>query len=89
MACPGGCIGGGGQPLTRSDQQRAERIEAIYLEDQAQKLRKSHENPDIKTLYDEYLGAPLSEKSHQLLHTHYHPARNRYAVPGWNPQATN
>lgn len=87
MACPGGCIGGGGQPLTRSDQQRAERIEAIYLEDQAQQLRKSHENPDIKTLYDEYLGAPLSEKSHQLLHTHYHPARNRYAVPGFNPQA--
>ena len=89
MACPGGCIGGGGQPLTRSDQQRAERIQAIYLEDQAQQLRKSHENPQIKTLYDDYLGAPLSEKSHQLLHTHYHPANNRYAVPGWNPQATN
>jgi iron only hydrogenase large subunit-like protein len=75
--------------LTRSDEQRAERIQAIYLEDREQQLRKSHENPQIKTLYDEYLGAPLSEKSHQLLHTHYHPRHNRYAVPGYNSQATN
>ncbi|MEN6327291.1 MAG: [FeFe] hydrogenase, group A, partial [Syntrophomonas sp.] len=87
MACPGGCIGGGGQPLTRSDQQRAERIEAIYLEDKGQELRKSHENPHIKTLYDEFLIAPLSEKSHELLHTHYTPRHNRYAVSGYNPQA--
>jgi len=72
MACPGGCIGGGGQPLHHGDSRiiRA-RHEAIYREDAQKPLRKSHENPYIKKLYDEFLGKPMSEKAHQLLHTHY------------------
>lgn len=87
MACPGGCIGGGGQPLTRSDQQRAERIEAIYLEDKAASYRKSHHNPDISTLYDDFLGEPLGQKAHQLLHTHYYARNNQYVIPVDHPQA--
>ena len=72
MACPGGCIGGGGQPLHHgnSDLLKA-RSKALYEEDRNKPLRKSHENPDILKLYEEYLGKPLSEKSHHLLHTHY------------------
>lgn len=72
MACPGGCIGGGGQPLHHGDIEivRA-RQRALYEEDKNKPLRKSHENPYIKSLYEEYLGKPLSEKSHKLLHTHY------------------
>lgn len=72
MACPGGCIGGGGQPLHHGDIEivRA-RQDALYEEDKNKPLRKSHENPYIKSLYEEYLGKPLSEKSHKLLHTHY------------------
>ena len=72
MACPGGCIGGGGQPLHHG---RAEvlkaRAEAIYREDEGKPIRKSHENPYIQQLYEECLGKPLSEKAHHLLHTHY------------------
>jgi len=71
MTCPGGCIGGGGQPRFTDDAVRLKRISAIYSEDESKKLRKSHENPDIQTLYKEYLGRPLGEKSHHLLHTHY------------------
>lgn len=72
MACPGGCIGGGGQPLHhgRSGILSA-RAAAIYAEDKNKPLRKSHENPYIKLLYEEYLGKPLGEKAHHLLHTHY------------------
>ena len=72
MACPGGCIGGGGQPLHHgnSDQCIA-RTRALYEEDRNKPIRKSHENPDILKLYEEFLGKPLSEKSHHLLHTHY------------------
>jgi len=72
MACPGGCIGGGGQPLHHGDDSilRA-RAEALYREDAGKKIRKSHENPEIIKLYEEFLGEPCSEKSHQLLHTHY------------------
>lgn len=72
MTCPGGCIGGGGQPRSTNDEVRKKRINAIYQEDEGKKLRKSHENPDIKKIYEDYLGAPLSERSHHLLHTHYH-----------------
>lgn len=72
MTCPGGCIGGGGQPRVTTDEVRQKRINAIYKEDEGKQLRKSHENPDIKKIYEEFLGAPLSEKSHHLLHTHYH-----------------
>lgn len=72
MACPGGCIGGGGQPLHHGNSQIiVERQKAIYREDAGKAIRKSHENPFIQKLYKEFLGAPLSEKSHHLLHTHY------------------
>ena len=72
MACPGGCIGGGGQPLHHgnSDIIKA-RAAAIYGEDRSKPLRKSHENPFIIKLYEEFLGKPNSEKAHHLLHTHY------------------
>jgi len=73
MACPGGCIGGGGQPRFTTDEVRQKRISAIYKEDENKKLRKSHENPEIKQIYEEFLGKPLSERSHHLLHTHYTP----------------
>ena len=72
MACPGGCIGGGGQPLHHGNSKILKaRAKAIYREDEGKTLRKSHENPYIIKLYEEFLGKPLSEKSHQLLHTHY------------------
>jgi iron only hydrogenase large subunit-like protein len=77
MACPGGCLGGGGQPIPTSAQIRKKRAEAIYLEDMGMPIRKSHENPEIQKIYEEYLIAPLSEKSHELLHTHY-KVRERY-----------
>jgi iron-only hydrogenase group A len=76
MTCPGGCIGGGGQPRMTTDEVRKARIQAIYREDEGKKLRKSHENPEIKQLYEEFLGKPLGERSHHLLHTHYE-ARER------------
>jgi len=71
MTCPGGCIGGGGQPRFTDDAVRLLRISAIYDEDESKKMRKSHENPDVQKLYKEFLGAPLGEKSHHLLHTRY------------------
>ena len=71
MTCPGGCIGGGGQPRLTSDAVREARIRAIYAEDEGRELRKSHENPDVKALYEEFLGEPLGHKSHELLHTKY------------------
>ncbi len=71
MTCPGGCIGGGGQPRLTSDAVRQARIQAIYAEDEHKELRESHENPDIRKLYEEYLGRPLGELSHKLLHTKY------------------
>jgi len=78
MACPGGCIGGGGQPITKSNAKRQERIDAIYAEDAACELRKSHDNPEIKTIYEEFLHEPLGHKSHELLHTHYHAKNKKY-----------
>ena len=71
MTCPGGCIGGGGQPRYTDDSVRLKRIEAIYKEDEGKTLRKSHENEMVKALYEEYLKEPLSHTSHKLLHTHY------------------
>jgi len=71
MCCPGGCIGGGGQPIPTNDEIRLKRIEAIYREDEGLPIRKSHENPAVKALYEEYLGEPLGHKSHKLLHTKY------------------
>lgn len=72
MACPGGCIGGGGQPIGTDNAMRQERIRSLYELDRELEIRKSHENPEVQMIYAEYFGAPLSEKSHELLHTHYH-----------------
>jgi iron-only hydrogenase group A len=71
MACPGGCIGGGGQPIPTNMEIRKKRMKAIYLEDEHKALRKSHENPDVIAIYKEFLDQPNSHKSHELLHTHY------------------
>lgn len=71
MTCPDGCIGGGGQPIPSTAEIRAKRIASIYEEDRHKPIRKSHENPSIKRLYETFLGSPLSSTSHQLLHTHY------------------
>ena len=82
MGCPGGCINGGGQPYVREcflpnedadimDTYKEKRAQALYSEDERQVLRQSHNNPQIKALYDEFLGEPNSHKAHELLHTHY------------------
>jgi len=73
MCCPGGCIGGGGQPVPTNSEIRKKRAEAIYREDRGLPLRKSHENPEVQEVYREFLVKPLGEKSHHLLHTHYTP----------------
>jgi NADP-reducing hydrogenase subunit HndD len=71
MTCPGGCIGGGGQPRLTTNDVRKARIMAVYREDENRPLRKSHENPSIARIYRETLGTPLGHRSHELLHTHY------------------
>ncbi len=76
MACPGGCVNGGGQPIVDSNVRmtcdvRVERAKALYNEDAAKTIRKSHENPEIKQIYADFLGKPGSHKAHELLHTHY------------------
>ncbi len=82
MGCPGGCVNGGGQPYVREcflpnedadimDTYKEKRAQALYSEDERQVLRQSHNNPQIKALYDEFLGEPNSHKAHELLHTHY------------------
>ncbi|MBC8206639.1 MAG: iron hydrogenase small subunit [Kiritimatiellales bacterium] len=71
MTCPGGCIGGGGQPRITTDEVRKKRIAAIYAEDEGKTLRKSHENEAVAKLYEDFLGAPLGHLSHELLHTKY------------------
>lgn len=73
MGCPGGCISGGGQPRPVNDEIRKKRLEAIYREDEGKVIRKSHENPSVTELYKLFLGKPLGQKSHELLHTHYTP----------------
>lgn len=75
MACPGGCLGGGGQPRSKMADFRQRRMAALYECDERSGLRKSHENPAVQELYASWLQAPLSEKSHHLLHTHYKPQR--------------
>jgi NADH-quinone oxidoreductase subunit G/NADP-reducing hydrogenase subunit HndD len=77
MGCPGGCIAGGGQPKPTNRAVREARMRAIYAEDAGKPKRKSHENPFVAQLYEEFLGKPLGHKSHELLHTHYVP-RGRY-----------
>ncbi|MCE5255925.1 MAG: [FeFe] hydrogenase, group A [Spirochaetaceae bacterium] len=71
MACSGGCIGGGGQPLPNTQAKRARRMEGLYMEDRGLALRKSHENPEVKRIYAEFLGSPGSSLAHKLLHTSY------------------
>ncbi|SFG69801.1 NAD(P)-dependent iron-only hydrogenase catalytic subunit [Desulfotomaculum arcticum] len=77
MCCPGGCIGGGGQPIPTTREIRAQRAAGIYSADKSMELRKSHENPAVQALYKEFLGEPLGHQSHELLHTHY-TARKKY-----------
>jgi iron-only hydrogenase group A len=71
MACPGGCLGGGGQPIPTNAEIRKNRMKAIYSEDEHMVLRKSHQNPEIIAIYKDFLGKPNSKVSHELLHTHY------------------
>jgi NADP-reducing hydrogenase subunit HndD len=81
MACPGGCIGGGGQPLHHGNSEVIKaRAKALYTEDRKKPLRKSHENPFILKLYDEFLGKPNSEKAHHLLHTHYFDKQKKVII---------
>ena len=84
MCCPGGCVTGGGQPILTAKQlmtidPKVLRAKALYQEDAGKPIRKSHENPEIKQIYAEYLGEPCGERSHELLHTHYH-AREKFPV---------
>ena len=84
MACPGGCVNGGGQPLHSSSVRsftdlRALRAKALYKQDQSMEFRKSHENPVVKEVYDTFLGEPGSHKAHELLHCTYVPQK-RYRV---------
>ena len=71
MTCPGGCIGGGGQPVLTDSSERLQRQRAVYEEDRGKAIRRSHENTAVKRLYEDFLGTPLGELSHELLHTHY------------------
>lgn len=75
MACPSGCIGGGGQPMPTSNEIRKKRAAGIYDEDEAMAIRKSHENPEVAEIYKSFLHKPLGHKSHDLLHTHYTPRK--------------
>ncbi len=82
MGCPGGCVNGGGQPIVSPEDRvkkdpKVLRAKALYSEDEAKTIRKSHENPSIQKLYAEFLGEPNSHKAHELLHTHY-TARPKY-----------
>ena len=89
MGCPGGCINGGGQPYVREaflpnedvdimDTYKEKRANALYSEDERQVIRQSHNNPQVKALYDEFLGEPNSHKAHELLHTTYNKDRKRF-----------
>lgn len=71
MACPGGCLGGGGQPISLEEDVKEKRMDALYQIDKNKDIRKSHENPMINKIYEDFLEKPGSKKAHQLLHTHY------------------
>jgi NADH-quinone oxidoreductase subunit G/NADP-reducing hydrogenase subunit HndD len=73
MTCPGGCIAGGGQPIGANLAAVRGRMQALYQIDRDEAVRVSHKNPAVQRIYDEFLGRPLSDRSHELLHTHYHP----------------
>jgi NADH-quinone oxidoreductase subunit G/NADP-reducing hydrogenase subunit HndD len=74
MTCPGGCISGGGQPIGMNQSAARQRMQSLYQIDASEPQRVSHRNAAVQRLYDEYLGQPLGHRSHELLHTHYHPA---------------
>ena len=78
MCCPGGCVGGGGQPFRTTAAIREHRMDGLYKVDKNLPIRQSHKNPDIQTLYSEYLQEPNSHLAHELLHTHYHDRRNEF-----------
>lgn len=79
MACPGGCLGGGGQPIPTSAEIRKARAQAIYKEDESLEIRKSHENPHVIHLYEEFLtDEPCGHESYQLLHTIYTNRSNSF-----------
>ena len=71
MTCPGGCIAGGGQPIGRNGAHVRARQQSLYKIDRDAPLRAAHGNPAVQKVYEEFLGEPLGEKSHALLHTHY------------------
>ncbi|MBN1651156.1 MAG: iron hydrogenase small subunit [Bacteroidales bacterium] len=71
MACPGGCVAGGGQPINLDENAVKERIKSLYRIDETESIRVSHKNPDVINLYNDFLGKPLGKKSHELLHTEY------------------
>ncbi len=87
MGCPGGCVGGGGQPYAGSnsipldEECLKKRAEALYGLDRNKTIRRSHENPDVQRIYKEFLGRPLSPVSHKLLHTHYKAKEPRGIIP--------
>lgn len=87
MGCPGGCIGGGGQPyagvntIPLDEEALRKRAEVLYNIDRIKTIRRSHENPHVQRLYKDYLGKPSSEKAHKLLHTHYHAKEPRGIIP--------
>ena len=79
MACPGGCVGGGGQPYHHGDYDIIKkRAQGLYNIDESKKLRKSHENPYLKQLYKDFLEKPGSEIAHKLLHTHYQARKKQF-----------
>ena len=78
MACPGGCVGGGGQPFRTTAAIREHRMDGLYKVDKDLSIRQSHKNPDIQTLYSEFLQEPNSHLAHDLLHTHYHDRHNEF-----------
>lgn len=88
MACPGGCIGGGGQPyptvnsIPLDEACLQKRADALYDSDRRNTIRRSHDNPEVQKLYKEFLGRPLGEKSHELLHTHYAEKKPQGIVSG-------
>lgn len=77
MSCPSGCVGGGGQPLAGDPERIKKRMQALYAIDREEPVRQSHNNPSVQRLYREYLGTPLGERSHHLLHTRYTPRTNQ------------
>ena len=83
MACPGGCIGGGGQPIPTTEDIVKKRAKALYTDDEKSTVRKSYMNPQVKELYKNFLGKPGSEMAHRLLHTHYEK-RSLWAKVGKN-----